>query len=310
VTKSKKSTKTSPQQAAAGAGTYVARLAADEATARRIADLLSESLDPTETACAAFEQPDGRWQVDVHFHTRPDEKSLREMVALGGGETLARSITVQKVEPRNWVKESLIGLRPVSAGRFVVHGAHDRDRVPAHCIGIEIEAATAFGTGHHGTTRGCLLALDFLARNYRPRYILDLGTGSGILAIAAAKLFRVPVLATDIDARSVQVARDNARLNGVGAFVTAVHAADLRAPAIAKRAPFDLVMSNILLRPLQRLAAPMARQLAPNARVVLSGVLKSQANAALSAYRSQGLMLERSFPLDGWFTPLMVALSR
>ena len=170
-------------------------------------------------------------------------------------------MTVQKVEPRNWVKESLIGLRPVTAGRFVVHGAHDRDRVPAHCIGIEIEAATAFGTGHHGTTRGCLLALDSLARNHRPRHILDLGTGSGILAIAAAKLFRVPVLATDIDARSVQVARDNARLNGVGAFVTAVHAADLRAPEIARRAPFDLVMSNILLRPLQRLAAPMARQL-------------------------------------------------
>ena len=114
----------------------------------------------------------------------------------------------------------------------------------------------------------------------------------------------MPVLATDIDARSVAVARDNARLNGVGAFVTAIHAADLRAPEIARRAPFDLVMSNILLRPLQRLAAPMARQLVPNARVVLSGVLKSQANAALSAYRSQGLMLERSFPLDGWFTPL------
>ena len=200
-------------------------------------------------------------------------------------------------------------MRPVTAGRFVVHGAHDRDRVPSHCISIEIEAATAFGTGHHGTTRGCLLALDHLARRYRPRHILDLGTGSGILAIAAAKLFRVPVLATDIDARSAQAARDNARLNGVGAFVTAIHAADLRAPEIMKRAPFDLVMSNILLRPLQRLAAPMARQLEPNARIILSGILKSQANGALTAYRSQGLMLERSFPLDGWFTPLMVALS-
>jgi len=308
-----KSQKQSAQQAASGGATgdvtWVARLAADEAIARRLADLLSESLDPSESACAAFEQPDGRWQVDVHFHTRPDEASLRAMIALAGGEKLARTVRVQKVEPRNWVKESLIGLRPVSAGRFVVHGAHDRDRVPAHCIGIEIEAATAFGTGHHGTTRGCLLALDFLARNTRPRYVLDLGTGSGILAIAAAKLFRVPVLATDIDARSVAVARDNARLNGVGAFVTAVHAADLHAPEIARRAPFDLVMSNILLRPLQRLAAPMARQLMPNARVVLSGVLKTQANAALSAYRSQGLMLERSFPLDGWFTPLMVASS-
>jgi ribosomal protein L11 methyltransferase len=289
--------------------TFVAHLVADEQTSRRIADVLAESLDPSETACAAFEQPDGRWQVDVHFLTRPDETSLREIVTLVGGEALARAVTVERVRPRNWVKESLIGLRPVTAGRFVVHGAHDRDRVPSHCISIEIEAATAFGTGHHGTTRGCLLALDFLARNYRPRHILDLGTGSGILAIAAAKLFRVPVLATDIDAASARTARDNARLNGVGSFVTAIHAADLRAPDIAKRAPFDLVMSNILLRPLQRLAAPMARQLEPNARIVLSGILKSQANAALTAYRSQGLMLERSFPLDGWFTPLMVAAS-
>jgi ribosomal protein L11 methyltransferase len=309
VTKSQeKSAEKSAGKSDSGA-TYVARLVAGEAAARRIADLLSESLDPTDSACAAFEQPDGRWQVDVHFRKRPDEKSLRAIIAMAGGDKLARAMSVQKVAPRNWVKESLIGLRPVTAGRFVVHGAHDRDRVPAHCVGIEIEAATAFGTGHHGTTRGCLLALDYLARNYKPRHILDLGTGSGILAIAAAKLFRVPVLATDIDARSVAVARDNARLNGVGAFVTAIHAADLRAPEVARRAPFDLVMSNILLRPLQRLAAPMARQLEPNARVVLSGVLKAQSNAALSAYRSQGLVFERSFPLDGWFTPLMVALA-
>lgn len=290
--------------------TYVARLAADEQAARRIADLLSESLNPTETACAAFEQSDGRWQVDLHFRNRPDEPALRRLVADVCGEEFAAAISIEPMAQRDWVKESLIGLRPVTAGRFVIHGAHDRDRVPPHCIGIEIEAATAFGTGHHGTTRGCLLALDELARRHRPRYILDLGTGSGILAIAAAKLFRVPVLATDIDAPSVQTARDNARLNGVGSLVTAVHAADLRAPEIVKRAPFDLVMSNILLRPLQRLAAPVARQLMPNARLVLSGILKSQTNAALFAYRSQGLVLERSFSLDGWATPVMVALGR
>ncbi len=249
---------------------FVARLIADETTSRRIADLLGEALDLSESACSAFEQPDGRWQVDVHFRERPNEADLRAMIALAGGDALARTLSVEKVAPKNWVKESLIGLRPVTAGRFVIHGAHDRDRVPAHCVSIEIEAATAFGTGHNGTTRGCLLALDDLARRRKPRHILDIGTGSGILAIAAAKLFRVPVLATDIDARSVAVARDNARLNGVGGLVTAIHAGDLRAPEIMKRAPFDLVMSNILLRPLQRLAAPVARQLSPNARMVLS----------------------------------------
>jgi ribosomal protein L11 methyltransferase len=181
--------------------------------------------------------------------------------------------------------------------------------VPSHRIGIEIEAATAFGTGHHGTTRGCLLALDALARRKKPRHILDLGTGSGVLAIAAAKLFRVPVLATDIDAHAVENARANARLNGVGSLVTVVHAANLNTPQAIARAPFDLVMANILLRPLQRLAAPVARQLMPNARMVVSGILASQANAALGAYRSQGLVLERSFALDGWVTPLMVALA-
>jgi len=274
-----------------------------------VADLLVESLDPAETACAAFEGTDGRWQVDVHFQHRPDRDALRAMIALVGGKVLADTLTIERVKPRDWLKEGLIGLRPVSAGRFVVHGAHDRARVPSHCIGIEIEAGMAFGTGHHGTTRGCLLALDTLARRHRPCHILDLGTGSGVLAIAAAKIFRVPVLAIDIDPRAVEIARANARHNGVGPLVTAVQEEDLRAPQVVARAPFDLVLANILLNPLQRLAAPLARQLMPNARVVLSGVLKSQANAALAAYRSQGLMLERAFVLDGWFTPVMVALS-
>jgi ribosomal protein L11 methyltransferase len=291
-------------------GTFVARLVASESPARRVADFMAETLDPAEVVCAAFERPDKRWQVDLHFRDCPEPKGLRTMIALAGGDKLASTLVVEKVAPRDWVKDSLIGLRPVTAGRFVVHGAHDRARVPSHCVSVEIEAATAFGTGHHGTTRGCLLALDSLARRrQRPRRILDIGTGTGVLAIAAAKIFHVPVLAVDIDPRAAMVARANAQLNGVGSLVTVVHAAGLRAPDVVKRAPFDLVLANILLRPLQRLAAPVARQLVPNARVVISGVLTAQANAALAAYRSQGLMLERSFTLDGWVTPVMVALS-
>ena len=232
--------------------------------------MLSESLDPTDTACAAFEQPDGRWQVDVHFRAEPSLKNLRALVADACGAKLAGTLKPTTRAPRDWVKESLAGLKPVTAGRFVVHGGHDRAVVQAPHIGIEIEAATAFGTGHHGTTRGCLLALDALGRLHKPRYILDLGTGSGVLAIAAAKLFHKPVLATDIDRESVRNATVNARQNGVGALVTVLHAADLHAPQIARRAPFDLVLANILLKPLQKLAAPMARQLMPGARVVLS----------------------------------------
>ena len=287
----------------------VARLETGEQTAHRIADLVTESFAADEVAVDMCDAGGARWRVAVHFRSAPDEDAVCKLVAAAAGPEAAAALSFAQIAPADWVRESLSGLKPVAAGRFIVHGAHDRARIAVNSIGIEVEAALAFGTGHHGTTRGCLLALDHLARRYRPRRILDLGTGSGILAIAAAKLFRVPVLATDIDARSAQTARDNARLNGVGSLVTAIHAGDLRAPEIAKRAPFDLVMSNILLRPLQRLAAPMARQLEPNARIVLSGILKSQANAALTAYRTQGLMLERSFPLDGWFTPVMVALS-
>ncbi len=291
------------------AATYVARLTTGERLARRISDHLIECLDPAQAVCAAFEQPGGSWQVAVHFGTKPDLDNLRGLVAAGSDAKLARSLVVEKLPARDWVKASLEGLPPVGAGRFWVHGAHHRAERPQQKVGIEIEAATAFGTGHHATTRGCLIALDGLAWR-RPRHVLDIGTGSGVLAIAAAKRMRVPVLATDIDQQSVRVARDNARHNGVGNLVEAVHAAGLNAPQVVARGPFDLVLANILLRPLQRLAAPVARSLWPNARVVLSGVLATQADAAVSAYRSQGMMLERRIAIDEWMTLVMVAASR
>jgi len=287
--------------------TFVARLTADEAQARRIADLMAETLNPADATCAAFARPDGRWQVDLHFATQPDLEDLKAIVARAGGAPGADGLSVETLPARDWVSESLAGLPPVSAGRFVVHGAHDRARVPRNQISIEIEAATAFGTGHHGTTRGCLLVLDSLARQRRPRHVLDLGTGSGVLAIAAAKTFRMPILATDVDAQAVEAAHGNARHNGVGALVTAVRADGLNAPQIVARAPFDLVMANILLRPLQRMAAPIARALMPNARVVLSGLLSTQAAGAIAAYRSQGLVLERWLELEGWTTLVLVA---
>jgi ribosomal protein L11 methyltransferase len=287
--------------------TFIARLSADEAVARRVAALLAESLDPL-AAAAALEQPDGRWLVEAHFPERPDLATLRDLVAAAAGPAAAAQVTVEELPARDWVKESLAGLRPVAAGRFVVHGRHDRALVRAPKIGVEIEASQAFGTGHHGTTRGCLLALDALSRRLRaPRRVLDLGTGSGVLAIAAAHEFRRPVIAVDIDPHAVRIARDNARLNRAGAYVTTVRAAGLNARAIASRAPFDLVFANILLGPLQRLAVPVARALAPGACVVLSGLLTSQANAALSAYRAQGLVLKRRIVLENWMTLVMMA---
>jgi ribosomal protein L11 methyltransferase len=213
----------------------------------------------------------------------------------------------------DWVRASLQGLSPVAAGRFIVHGAHDRGRVPPHRIGIEIEAALAFGTGHHGTTRGCLLALDrFIKRRpkrRRPR-VLDLGTGSGVLAIAAARSLHWPVLASDIDPRAVAAARANARHNRAGGAVEVIRAEGFKARRLRERAPFDLIFANILLAPLKRLAVPMRRLVGAHGCVVLSGLLAAQANAALAAYRAQGLVLAHRVHLDGWVTLVLLNRSR
>ena len=186
--------------------TTLARLTCDEATARRLADSLSERFD--EAATAAFEGTDGRWNLEIHFESPPDQDQVRLTLSQIAGADSAARLTFEQIATKDWVAASLAELKPVEAGRFTVHGAHDRARVAPNRIGIEIEAALAFGTGHHGTTRGCLLALDWIAKTQRPRRVLDIGTGTGVLAIAAAKAFRRPVLASDIDPEAVAIARD------------------------------------------------------------------------------------------------------
>ncbi len=190
-----------------------------------------------------------------------------------------------------------------------MHGQHDRDRVAPNKLGIEIEAALAFGTGHHGTTRGCLLLLDHVLKAYRPRRVLDLGTGTGVLAIAAAKALHENVLASDIDPPSVQVARENARLNAAGHLVQAISATGFAAPQFAQRGPFDLVLANILANPLRQLAAPMARHLAPSALVILSGLLTHQAPSVIAAYRARGLVPVRHLRIEGWSSLLLRQVS-
>jgi ribosomal protein L11 methyltransferase len=277
----------------------------DERTARRVVDLLNESLDDDQAAVAAFERPDGRWDISVHFAEPPDQAAIRELVALAAGDDIAQHIAFDTVEAKDWVAASLEDLVPVPAGRFIVHGAHDRTRVAANKLGIEIEAALAFGTGHHGTTRGCLLLLDQVLRSHSPRRVLDLGSGTGVLAIAVAKVLRRRVLASDIDPVSVAVARDNARLNGVGNLVEAICATGFSAAQFAARKPFDLVLANILANPLKQMATPMARHLAPSALVILSGLLPHQAQGVIASYRARGLILRRQLKIDGWSSLLL-----
>jgi ribosomal protein L11 methyltransferase len=291
-----------------GQTSVLARLATDDPTARRLADALAEAFDAGETAVAAYGDDAGGWTVEIYFGRAPDQHAVRALLADLAGEEAGRRLAFATVAVRDWVAASLEGLPPVEAGRFFIHGSHHRSRVPPNRIGIEIEAALAFGTGHHATTRGCLKALDRLLKARRMRKILDVGTGTGVLAIAAARALRRPVLASDIDPVSVRVARDNARLNHVGAATAVIRANGLGDRRF--RAPFDLVFGNILLGALKRLARPIGMLAAPGARVVVSGLLPSQANAALAAYRCQGLVLERRILLDGWATLVLARPSR
>ena len=276
-----------------------------EQTAKRVVDLLTESFFEGQAAIAAFEGPGGRWNITVHFAEPPDQGAIRELVALAAGEEVAKAMSFDTVEARDWVKATLAELVPVRAGRFIVHGQHDRSNVPPNKLGIEIEAALAFGTGHHGTTRGCLLLLDRVLKAYRPRRVLDLGTGTGVLAIATAKALRGKVLASDIDPLAVKVAAGNARLNGASDLVATIRSSGFSAPQFEQRGPFDLVLANILANPLRQMATPMARHLAPGALVILSGLLPPQASAVIASYRARGLVLRRHIEIEGWSSLLM-----
>jgi ribosomal protein L11 methyltransferase len=277
----------------------------DEATARRVSDLLTESLSEGEAAITAFEGPTGRWDITLHFAEPPDEQAIRSLVALVAGEQAAQSVEFDTIAPKDWVKATLDTLVPVHAGRFVVHGQHDRAKVAPNKWGIEIEAALAFGTGHHGTTRGCLVLLGHVLKADRPRRVLDLGTGTGVLAIAAARALHSRVLASDIDPLSVKVAAENARANGVGPFLQVTWGNGFSAPGLREKQPFDLILANILANPLRQMATAMSAHLAGGARVILSGLLSPQAPAVIAAYRARGLVLERHIRIEGWSSLLL-----
>ena len=287
-------------QNAPGKPASFARVATDTATARLLANVLAEQLE--YVSVSAFEVDEGQWDVEIHAAEPFDQKELGRLIAEIAGESTAKALTFGTVETRDWVASSLAGLAPVKAGRFLIHGSHDRAHAKHAHVPIEIEAALAFGTGHHGTTRGCLVALDRLLRAHRFHNILDVGTGTGVLAIAAAKELHAHVVASDIDKMSVIVARENARLNRAAATIDFVHATGVAAHRLRSQAPYDLIFANIILNPLKLLAAPLAKLAAPRGHVVLSGLLPSHANAALTAYRMQGLSLERRMTLDGWTT--------
>jgi len=290
---------------------HVMRLRCDEDTARQIADIIVETFDPAETAAAAFEEPivdkniKPAWLVEIYFGDAPDEEGIRALIAVAAGEEAAKAVDFSQVEQKDWVASSLAGLKPVRSGRFLVHGSHDREALRENDIGLEIEAALAFGTGHHGSTQGCLAMLRHVARRRRPHAILDVGTGTGILAIAAAKLFHLPIRAGDIDAVSVEAARGNALLNRAGTYVRPVVSKGLAHEALRGGGPYDLVFANILARPLCRMAPEIMRNVARGGEIILSGLLRRDLPAVLSTYRTQGAFFIAGLDIDGWQTLLL-----
>jgi ribosomal protein L11 methyltransferase len=284
-----------------GRATHVMRFPADELLARQASALLFEQLDPEEAAVAAFEGENG-WLVEVHLTHEPDRNLMIELVRAACNGCEPEGIVFEQIAETDWIAASLAGLPPVRIGRFVIHGAHDRARVAPNRIGIEIEAALAFGTGHHGTTQGCLAALERALRTRPPRKVLDIGTGTGVLAIAAARALKRPVVPGEIDPLAVAAALGNARANRAGVLVRAVKADGVNHPAIRAGAPYDFVLANILLPPLKRLARPVRMLLAPGATVVLSGLMPEQANAARAAWSAQGLVLRRKQTIENWTT--------
>ena len=281
-------------------------LVTDEKRARAVADLIVESFEPAEAASAAFETEESwpaggkAWLVEAYFGFEPDEDEVRALIAAAADETTAQAAAFGLTEKQDWVANALAGLAPVRAGRFLVHGGHDRQKVGVNDVGIEIEAGLAFGTGHHGTTRGCLLHFDRLLKRRRPRRVLDVGCGAGVLAIAAAKVLKRKAWLGDIDPVAVDVANANARLNGVGAHCKAVVSRGVENRALRAGAPYDVVFANILARPLRLLAPSLAAVLTPGGDAIVSGLLLADVSGVLAAWRAQGLFLAERIDLEGW----------
>jgi ribosomal protein L11 methyltransferase len=265
--------------------------------ANAVFTLLGDNAD----AVSAFETAPEEWRVEAYRQSPLLNAELGAQLALiaaAAGGTLAE-FGEENLPARDWLAENQL-----SFPRFFVHGSHHDGKVPAGAIGIAVDAATAFGTGEHPSTRGCLLALERLARRRRFHRPLDIGTGTGILSIAAAKLLHRKVLAGDIDPRAICVARHNAARNGVTGLVQSRAAPGYR-DRLIRKSSYDLILSNILARPLAVMAADLARRLAPDGRAVLSGLLRRQEPIVLAPHRGCGIVLDHRVVIDGWSTLVM-----
>src|SRR6476620_4928199 len=282
---------------------YVATIEAPSPIAEAVATRLEAAESPLALAVSLFECSPGQIEVSAHYAEKPSRERLIQLidgVAADGGVGLLR---IEQLPAKNWVTEAESLRGPVRAGRFLVHGRHDRGKVPPGRFTLEIDAGLAFGTAHHATTRGCLIALDRLLKLDRPACVLDVGTGTGILAIAAVKALGRPVVASDMDPVAVAVAAENASRNCARSRILAVEAEGLAHRAL-RYAKADLLFANMLLRPLLELAPVFARAVRPGGLCVLSGILDAQGRQVEARFRALGFKLASGSLLDGWTTLL------
>lgn len=274
--------------------------------ARQAAIELSDVLEacpwPETLAVSMVETDEARdmWRVEAIYADEPENTAIDDAMQRAGLDN--SGLTIAAVPQKDWVRESLAGLAPVVAGCLFVHGNHDRHLRPSGSINIEIDAGLAFGTGHHNTTRGCLVALQTVLKSHKPKNCLDVGCGSGVLAIAACKLTGITAIASDIDKDAVTVTRDNARLNGTAHLMRCVTAVGLEHPAISAHGPYDLILANILARPLMSLAPAIARALSPDGRLILSGLTSDQVRMVRASYLAQGVSVIDTLLDDNWAT--------
>ena len=250
---------------------------------------------------SAYEDESGEWVFEATCLGKPDIEAFNALAAevLGGSVGFS---TQQLDRDIDWVAKSLEGLQPVHAGGFFVYGSHDQETVPPGHIPIQIDAAQAFGTGHHETTTGCLEAINDILKYKKPTHMLDVGTGTGILAIALAKRTHLPVIASDIDPVCVSTTRANARQNRVSQNIVAVEAAGLGHRFITDNGPYDMIVANILAGPLAQLAPAMGRAAMPGGSLILSGILMSQAARIKAAYGQQGFIFKHQLTRKNWVT--------
>jgi ribosomal protein L11 methyltransferase len=260
-----------------------------------------EDLDPAPTGVGVFEMEDGSglWEIGAYFVEEPDEVELM----LAAAAHSAKPFVISEVPDTDWVAQVKRELTPVEAGRFFVYGEHDADKLPDTSIGLLIEAAMAFGTGHHGTTLGCLKALDArVVEGEACKRVADIGCGTAVLGMAASKVWDIDVLVSDIDPVAVDVAKANAEANGLADRLTCLESAGFDHPELAAAAPFDLVFASILMGPLLALTGDMARVVAPGGKIILSGILSRQAAAVIEAYEDAGFSLHRREENGDWTT--------